>query len=138
MIYQGGKVEAIPNTRKPYFTGFSTVDRSLPPYTLTNVELVKRDLQNHFATPLGSRVMLPAYGTRIHELLFEQFDDYTKNAVIEDAVNIVQQEPRVDLLNIDIQKDDQTLVLLITLLFKPENVTDNLYVSFTLKDQTSY
>lgn len=133
-----GKVESIKNTRVPLFTGFSTVDRVGPPYTLTNIDLVKRDLQNHFATPLGSRVMLPTFGTRIHELLFDPFDDYTKNAIVEDAVSIIQSEPRVDLVNIDLRRDDHTLVLLITLLFKPENVTDDLFVSFSVKDQESF
>lgn len=138
MINQTGKVEPIKNTRVPFFTGFSTVDRNLPPYTLTNIDLVKRDIQNHFSTPVGSRVMLPEFGTRIHELLFEPFDDYTRNAIIEDAVNVIDQEPRVELVNIDVTRDEHTLALLMTLLFKPENVASDLYVTFSLKDQSSF
>ena len=102
------------------------------------VELVKRDIQNHFATPLGSRVMLPAFGTRIYEMLFDPFDEYTKNAIIEDAITVIGAEPRAELVAIDAYRDEHALSLLITLLFKPEQVTDDLYVIFTLKDQASY
>ena len=132
---KNGLVKEIRTTRTPFFTGFSTVDRNGAPFTLTNVELVKRDLQNHFATPMGSRVMMPKFGTRIYELLFDPFDDYTKNAIIEDAITVIGEEPRVDLVAIDAYRDDQALTLLITLLFKPEQVTEDLYVTFSLKDQ---
>lgn len=126
------------NSAKPYFVGFNTVGKSGPPYTLTNIELVKRDIQNQFATTLGERVMLPNFGTRIPELLFDPFDDYTKGAIIEDAVRVVESEPRVELVNIDTYKSGQTLVVLITLLFKPESVTEDLYVTFTAADQSAF
>ena len=65
--------------RVPYFVGFNTVNQPNPPYSLTNIGLIKRDINNQFATPMGSRVMLPNFGTRIFELLFDPFDEYTKN-----------------------------------------------------------
>lgn len=121
-------------TRKPYFVGMNTVGQPNPPYSLTNIELIKRDLNNHFATPMGSRVMLPTFGTRIQELLFDPFDEYTKNAIIEDAVRVVSEEPRVELVDIDVFEEDQTLTVAMSLLFKPESITDNLFVLFSLKD----
>ena len=126
------------NSAKPYFVGFNTVDRVGPPYTLTNIELVKRDILNQFATHLGERVMLPMFGTRIHELLFDPFDDYTKSAILEDAVRVIESEPRVSLVNIDARQADQTLVIMITLLFKPESVTEDLYVTFSLADKSAF
>lgn len=121
-------------TRKPYFVGFNTVDNPNPPYSLTNIELVKRDILNHFATPMGSRVMLPEFGTRIYEYLFDPFDEYTKNAIIEDAVNVVKSDPRVELVTINVYQEDQALNIIMDLLFKPESVTDNLFVTFSLRD----
>lgn len=125
-------------TRKPYFVGFNTVDNPAPPYSLTNIDLIKRDLLNHFATPLGSRVMLPGFGTRIYEMLFDPFDEYTKNAIIEDAVRVVKSDPRVELVSIDVYQADQALNVVMNLLFRPESVTENLFVSFSLKDRESY
>jgi len=124
--------------RVPYFVGFNTVDQPIPPYSLTNIELIKRDINNQFATPMGSRVMLPNFGTRIYELLFDPFDEYTKNAIIEDAVRVVNDEPRVELVSIDVFEEDQALTVAMELLFKPESITDSLYVRFTLQNKESF
>lgn len=124
--------------QKNYFVGFNTVNNPNPPYSLSNVELVKRDILNHFATPMGSRVMMPDFGTRIYDYLFDPFDEYTKNAIVEDATNVVGSDPRVELLNVDIFQEDQALNIIMDLLFKPESITDSLFVTFSLKDRESF
>lgn len=135
---QTGLVQQNRITRKPYFVGFNTVGQPTPPYSLTNIEIVKRDINNQFATPMGSRVMLPLFGTRIYEYLFDPFDEYTKNAIIEDAVRVVQSDPRVALVSIDVFQEDQALNIVMVLLFQPESVTDNMFVTFSLKDKESF
>lgn len=135
---QTGLVQKTQITRRPYFVGFNTVGQLLPPYSLTNIDLVKRDINNHFATPLGARVMLPNFGTRIYDYLFDPFDEYTKNAIIEDAVRVIESEPRVSLVNIDVFQEDQALNILMILLFQPDAVTDNMFVTFSLKDRESF
>lgn len=135
---QRGLVQPKKITRKPYFVGFNTVGQPNPPYNLNNIELVKRDLENTFATPMGSRVMLPNFGTRIYEFLFDPFDEYTKQAIIADATAVVQSDPRVELVSIDVYQQDQALNVIMVLLFKPESVTDNLFVTFSLKDRETF
>jgi phage baseplate assembly protein W len=135
---QTGLVQQNHITRPSYFVGFNTVNQPNPPYSLTNIELVKRDINNQFATPLGSRLMLPGFGSRIFEYLFDPFDEYTKNAIIEDAVNVIQSEPRVQLVNIDVYQEDQTLTVAMILLFSPESITDSLFVTFSLTDKESF
>ena len=51
------------------FKGFSTVDKIRAPYSLTDIELVKRDLLNEFYTKKGERVMRPNLGCIVHDLL---------------------------------------------------------------------
>lgn len=138
VIKQQGLVQPKRVVRNPYFVGFNTVNQPRPPYSLTNIELIKRDLYNHFATPMGSRVMLPGFGTRIYDFLFDPFDEETKNAIIEDAVRVVSEEPRVELESIDVFSEDQALTVAMILIFKPESITDSLFVSFTLKDKESF
>lgn len=135
---QNGLVQKQVTNRKPYFIGFNTVDKPTPPYSLTNIELVKRDINNEFATPMGSRVMLPNFGTRIFDLLFDPFDEYTKNAIIEDATRVVNNDPRVELKSINVFQQDQVLTVAMELLFRPEAVTDNLFVSFSLTDRETF
>ena len=43
---QRGLVQKNIIPRKPYFVGFNTVNQPLPPYSMTNVDLVKRDILN--------------------------------------------------------------------------------------------
>ena len=135
---QTGLVQPKRITRTPYFVGFNTVDQPNPPYNLNNIELIKRDLLNTFATPLGSRVMLPNFGTRIYNYLFDPFDQSTKDAIIADAVNVIQSDPRVDLVSIDVYQEDQALNVIMVLLFRPESITDNLFVTFSLKDRDTF
>jgi hypothetical protein len=118
---QRGLVQQKRISRKPYFVGFNTVNQPLPPYSLTNIELVKRDLENHFATPIGARVMLPDFGTRIY-----------------DAMRVVGTEPRVQLVTVEVFQEDQALNVVMSLLFKPESVVDNLFVTFSLKDRETF
>ncbi len=135
---QTGLVQQNVITRKPYFVGFNTVGQPTPPYSLTNIDIVKRDLNNHFATSKGERVMLPDFGTNIYSYLFDPFDEYTKNAIIEDAVRVVQSDPRVELVSIDVYQEDQALTIALVLLFQPESITDSLFVSFSLKDKETF
>lgn len=138
MANNRGYVQQIQKTTKPYFVGFNTVDKINPPYSMTNIDIIKRDINNHFATPMGSRLMLPDFGSRIFEYLFDPFDEYTKNAIIEDAVRVVQSDPRVELTSIDVFQEDQALTIVMVLLFRPESVTDSMYVTFSLKDKESF
>lgn len=135
---QSGFVQPRRATRKPYFVGFNTVDNPLPPYNLTNVDLVKRDILNQFATPMGARVMLPNFGSRIYDYLFDPFDEYTKNAIVEDAVRVVSDDPRVELVDIEVFQEEQALNVVLVLLFKPESVTENLFVTFSLRDRETF
>lgn len=135
---QSGLVQQKSKVQKPYFIGFNTVGQSQPPYNLNNIALIKRDLENVFATPIGSRVMLPNFGTRIYNFLFDPFDEDTKNAIIEDATRVIQSDPRVELVSIDTFQEDQALTVSMILLFKPESITENLFVSFSLKDKETF
>jgi phage baseplate assembly protein W len=135
---QKGYVQSTSNTIQSYFVGFNTVNQPNPPYSLTNLDIIKRDILNQFATPIGSRVMLPSFGTYIYNYLFDPFDEITKNSIIDDAVRVVQSDPRVQLVNIDVYQEDQSLNIVMNLYFVPESVTDNLFVAFSLNDQETF
>ena len=123
---------------KPYFVGFNTVDQPKPPYSLTDIEIVKRDILNQFMTPIGSRVMLPTFGSNIYSYLFDPFDDYTKNAIISDAVRVVESDPRVQFVDINVTQTDQALSIAISLLYVPQNIQTSLFVSFSLTDKETF
>ena len=84
------------------FRGFSTVDRVKAPFSLNDVELVKRDLLNEFNTRKGERLMRPNYGSLVWDLLMNPEDTFTNDEIKEDIQRIIDKEQRVELVNIDI------------------------------------
>lgn len=121
----------IPKEDRTFYIGFNTIGRTRPPYSLINIELVKQDLLNAFNTRKGERVMMPEFGTRIYDLLFDPFDDITKQAILDDAVEVIRQEPRVELISIDAEDLNYTMRLTIDLIYQPQDVAEQLYVDFT-------
>jgi phage baseplate assembly protein W len=115
---------------KQKFIGFSTYNQLQPPFTLTDIDLVKQDILNHFMTRVGERVMRPGYGSMIHELLFNPFDDFTKQEIIDDSERICSSEPRVKFIDMDVSETDNGIKLAIELQFLPSYTVDQLYVNF--------
>lgn len=112
------------------FIGFSTIGRLAPPYTLTDIDLVKRDLLNEFETRLGERVMQPEFGTIIYDLLMEPGDELTLDAIERDAIRIVQKEPRVDLLAVNVKDYEDAIAIEIDLLYNPDKLRESLYIRY--------
>ena len=110
--------------------GFSTVGKKDPPYRLVDLELAKADLLNAFMTHKGERVMRPDFGSIIHDLLFEPFDEDTKQAVTEDAITIIRQDPRFTAVTIDVNELEHTLRLDITLNYVPLDTISSMTVEF--------
>ena len=110
--------------------GFSTFNKQRPPFTLEDLPLAKQDLLYSFHTHRGERVMRPDFGTIIFDLLFEPFDDDTKQAVVEDAQRLISQDPRFSLVSIDARELEHTLRLDIVLLYIPLDVVDSLAIEY--------
>lgn len=91
------------------FIGFSTSNKLKPPFTLTDLDLVKQDILNHFLTRKGERVMRPNFGSIIHDILMEPFDDFTKQDVEDECKQIVENDPRVELIDMNVENSDHFL-----------------------------
>lgn len=110
--------------------GFSTVEKQGPPFRLVDLDLAKADLRNAFLTRRGERVMRPTFGSIIHDLIFEPFDEETEQAVIEDAVKIIREDPRFQTVSIDVTDLEHSLRLDIVLNYVPLDVVSSLQVEF--------
>lgn len=116
--------------RNRLFKGFNSFDSITPQTELFDLELVKRDLLNHFETAKGERVMRPDFGSAIWDLLFEPFDADTREAIISDVDSIIDQESRVVLQRLDIVEFDHGLRLNIQVLYVPLDVFETFQVEF--------
>ncbi len=113
------------------FKGFSTVDRIRAPYTLEGRDLVKRDLLNTFYTKKGERLMRPNYGSVIWDLLMNPDDTATEKEIRDDVEQIIDSDPRVDLLDTIIIYMDHTIRIEINLKYVLLNDSDTLYLEYT-------
>jgi len=113
------------------FKGFSTVDKIRAPYSLSDMDLVKRDLLNEFYTKKGERVMRPNFGCIVHDLLMNPEDSFTEEEIKEDIIRIVDREPRVRLNDIILYSSDHAIRIELHLDFVVLESQDVLYLEFT-------
>lgn len=119
--------------RNKIYVGFSTVDRRIPQTRLYDIELVKRDILNHLFTRKGERVMEPNFGSIIHDLLFEPFTQSVREQIINDIKNVVEFDPRVEIININVEDTEDSITVNMSLKFLPFNEVQSLFARFVRK-----
>lgn len=114
------------------YRGFSSVSKDGLDTRLKGIDLVKQDLVNHFQTRLGERVGRPDFGSIIHDLLFDLFDDRTEGLVFADINRIISQDPRVEPLDIQVgvSPDEQRIEVTISLNILEFDMIDNFTITF--------
>tara|TARA_R110001606_G_scaffold338457_3_gene486559 strand:- start:294 stop:668 length:375 start_codon:yes stop_codon:yes gene_type:complete len=116
------------------FKGFSTVDKNRAPYTLTDTDLIKRDLLNHFYTKKGERVMRPNFGSIIWDMLMEQDSPMLQEEIKEDIQRIVDLDPRVELENTILYINDQTIRAEVSVKYYNIDQADILYIEYNKRN----
>ena len=99
-------------------------------FGVANIEAVKQDLYNHLMTAKGDRVMMPNWGTRIPLLTFEPNDEKTRQIVYDDVKYVIDYDPRVSLLNLQVVslKDNNAILALADVLYLEFKVTETLKI----------
>lgn len=118
------------------YKGYSSHEyQSNRTFSITDIELVKLDLLNHIFTRRGERVMMSNFGTRIPDLAFEPMDPITLSMLEEDLRAVFQFDPRVRLLNLQINPsyDTYTVTATAMLLYIELNIQGNLDINITFE-----
>lgn len=89
------------------FIGFSSMNRTAQGTTLSDIDLIKQDLTNHFSIKRGEKLENPNFGTIIPYLLFEQFSDEVLTAIEDDVVRIVNFDPRCRLKVVSVEQNQE-------------------------------
>ena len=111
------------------YKGFSTVSGTAN-YRLTDFDLVKQDLINHFNIRKGQKLMNPDYGTVIWDLIFEPFNDATKQAIETDIKKVVSSDPRIGVRSAVITQYDRGVQVQLDLVFVQTNQISSLALQF--------
>lgn len=118
------------------YRGFSSYEyQKSKTFKLTDVELVKLDLLNHIFTRRGERVMMPTFGTRIPDMIFEPLDQPTVDVIRDDLEAVFRFDPRVQLLELKIQPsyDTNSIVASARLLYIELQMVDTLNLNITFE-----
>tara|TARA_X000000950_G_scaffold61687_2_gene75175 strand:+ start:366 stop:743 length:378 start_codon:yes stop_codon:yes gene_type:complete len=116
------------------FKGFSTVDKNRAPYTLTDTNLIKRDLLNHFYTKKGERVMRPNFGSIIWDMLMEPETPTLQEDIRDDIKRIVDLDPRVTLENTILYVNDQTIRAEVVIKYYNIDQAETLYLEYSKRN----
>lgn len=116
------------------YNGFSTLTSSKK-FRITDFELVKQDLQNHFAIRKGEKLMNPEFGTIIWDMLFEPLNEDTKNTIIQDIKRIVANDPRIAARNVIVTQFEHGLQIELELIYVTTNQVAALALQFNQQTQ---
>ena len=122
--------------RKTQYRGYSTTDRRVPKINeLYDVDLVKADIFNRLNTRKTERVRDSEYGSKLKDMLFELKTEANTQEVIEEVLSVIQSEPRVSIVNIDVNTDRANEIRIdIDLLYQPFDVQFEFKLLFDLKN----
>jgi hypothetical protein len=116
------------------YKGFSTVNR-YKKFRVTDIDLIKQDLINHFNIKKGEKVMQPDFGTIVWSLLFEPMTATVRQAIIDDVKSVVGYDPRTNLQNITINEYQNGIQIMVDLLYIPTNQLTALNLQFDSNTQ---
>jgi phage baseplate assembly protein W len=111
------------------YRGFSTINQ-VKKFRLTDAELVKRDLINHFSIRKGQKLMNPNFGSIIWNMLYEPLTADVKSTIVDDVRRIVSYDPRLRVDNVVLDEFEHGIQIQIELTFLPGNFSDLLSLEF--------
>lgn len=111
------------------YKGFNSEDakRGFKSY---DIDLVKKDIINHFYIRKGEKLMNPDFGTVIWDLLFEPFTEEVKKLIIEDVEQIINYDPRISINSVIIDSTDMGIRIEADIVYLPFNINERMSFNF--------
>ena len=99
-----------------------------------NDNSIKQAIRNIVLTNPGEKPFQPLKGCRVRQMLFEQLDPFTADAIRDDIINTINQyEPRVSLSDVNVQPYPGGNKLHITVTYRITGIPLVESVSFVLQ-----
>ena len=124
----------VQQTFSDFATNFTVHPITKQLVVLKNADSVKQSLKNLILTSLGEKPFNPLFGSNINKSLFELFDPFFVEDVKRYITLAVQQnEPRVNLLSVDVLQTSNENGVNINVIFSLINTTQPLSISIFVK-----
>lgn len=111
------------------YRGFSTIGRTRK-FRLTDLDLVKQDLINHFNIRKGEKLMNPDFGTIIWNVLHEPLTEDLKQVIIDDVNAIIKYDPRIIAEEVVITQFEQGIQIEVNVRYLQSNQINQLVLQF--------
>lgn len=116
------------------FIGFNTIDQ-FKKFTLTDFDLIKRDLLNAFTIRQGELPGRPQYGTVMWDYLFEnQITELQRNIEAE-VQRVCGGDPRLQVTQVAVFPQDNGFLLQLEVVIKPTTNAEILSIFFDLQQR---
>jgi phage baseplate assembly protein W len=92
------------------FIGYSTINQ-YKSYTVTDFDLIKRDLLNALTIRQGEMPGRPNIGTTMFSLIFEPQGEPTNKAIIKEIQRVVAQDPRIQVSDINVYPQENGILI---------------------------
>ncbi len=114
--------------KKLLFRGYSSANNNKS--VLTDIEITKQDLINHFQTKKTERVMDPEFGSIIWDRIFDQFTPGLRDEIIQDSIEIINSDSRVQLIDVIVDEFEHGIILQMEIEYRPFGVVETFSLSF--------
>jgi phage baseplate assembly protein W len=111
------------------FIGFNTIGQ-WKKFTLTDFELIKRDLLNAFNIRQGELVGRPSYGTNLWDFIFENQLEATQTQILKEVERVVGGDPRLYVASINAYPQNNGILLELEVSVVPSTDTERLNIFF--------
>lgn len=111
------------------FIGFNTIDQ-FKKFTLTDFELIKRDLLNAFNIRPGQLPGRPAYGTTLWSFVFEPQTEETQTSIQTEVQRVAGGDPRIFISQVQSFPQENGILIQIELTVVPTSTAEQLSIFF--------
>lgn len=118
------------------FIGFNTINQ-VKKFTLTDFELIKRDLSNAFNIRQGELPGRPAYGTVIWDFLFENQIEELANNIRREVQRVASGDPRITVTDIQIFPQENGILIQVQIQVVPSTNAEILSIFFDMQQQSA-
>ena len=111
------------------FIGYSTINQ-YKKFTLTDGELVKRDLLNAFNIRQGTLPGRPGYGSTLLDYVFESLDTVTERAILAEIQKIAGGDPRIYISDANYYPQQNGVLIELQVQIVPSTTVERLNIFF--------
>ena len=118
------------------FIGFNTQGQ-YKKFTLTDFELIKRDLLNAFNIRQGQLPGRPAYGTVLWDFLFENQVEASQQAIEQEVQRVAAGDPRIFISQVVTFPQENGILIQVELTVTPSTDAERLSIFFDLQQRNA-